>query len=167
MNTSTVFWLVPYPTAQDATFKLQDPLIRDLLVEDPLGGPGMMAQLYLQGQGWISVDVFDGVGGPLIGSGSLGDIINQFDYSVATLVDITIPFESGWGNNYIFNADSQIVFQIDITGTGVFHYDHPERYSRLRLHCSPITDITVGTYNFYNEATEQFYPEDIDIPVSR
>ncbi|UCE73443.1 MAG: hypothetical protein JSV56_10485 [Methanomassiliicoccales archaeon] len=168
MNTTSQ-WFIPYPApANDITITLQDPLINDFLVENPqgTGGYGMMAQLELQGQGWLEIEVRDDSSeGILVGTGSHGDMMNPFDYDIITHVDIPIIFEIG--TNYTFAKEHYVVIIFDFTGTGNFHHDRPDKQSTLRLHCTPIPDMTVATYNFYNEPDDQFYPNNIGFPVSR
>jgi uncharacterized membrane protein len=163
MNTSTFHFIVPDAIPGDITFTLQDPLLGDLLVEDPI----MKAQVYLAGTDTgLTVNVYNNeVGGTLVASGTYP----AFNYKqIPTYASIELPFAVGIGDDYTFNAGNNIVIQFDFNvGTGIFHYDYSGRMSNLRMYCTPVTDITVSTYDFDNVLAGVFYPRNIDFPEER
>lgn len=163
MNTSTFYYTIPDAVPMDATFTLQDPLIGNLLVEKPF----MEAQIYLGGgDSGLTVNVYDNqVGGTLVAQGTYG----PFGFgSVPQYVTIDLPFAGGIGDDYTFNAGNDIVIEFDFNfGGGIIHYDSTNRLSRLRMYCTPITDISVDTYNFDNEPERVFYPKNINFPENR
>ncbi|UCG70885.1 MAG: PKD domain-containing protein [Thermoplasmata archaeon] len=166
MNTSSGNNFLPY-IASDISFTLQDPLINDFLVEEPMGDYGLKAQIYLTGSDTLlTVNVYDNqVGGSLVGSETHGPF--NYNPSIPTYVEIGIPI-SGVAHNYTFGQGNHVVVEFDFElGTGTLHYDYPDRRSSLRLYCTPITDIAVDTFNFHNEPSGLFYPRNIDFPDDR
>lgn len=171
MNTSDIAF-IPAASFQgpgSITFTLQDPLINDLLVEDPTGWTGMVAHLLLSGTGWLIASVYDNDENTLVGSGTHGSQLNRFEYEVPTFVDVLIPFETVWGHDYTFGVNHYIVFELDFgLSAGRITYDASQgRHSTLGLYCTPVIDITIGTYNFYGEDEPTFYPNNIDFPDER
>ncbi|UCG70887.1 MAG: hypothetical protein JSV09_07795 [Thermoplasmata archaeon] len=168
MNTSDIGFIPATEGAGLITFTLQDPLINDLLVEDSLGEAGMVAELMISGQGWVDISVFDNDDTTLVGSGSYGSITSPFDHSVPTVVPIPVPFEPAWDHNYTFDVNHQIIIEINFgISAGRLHYDSLGRSSSLRLWCTPVIDITAGTYNFFSDPLKLFYPNDINFPEER
>ncbi len=163
MNTSTYHTTAPDFFPGDVTFTLQDPLLGDLLVE----GPMMKAQVYLASfDSGLTVNVYNNeVGGTLVASGTYP----AFNYpQIPTYASIELNFAGGIGDDYTFTAGNNIVIQFDFTvGTGILHYDYSGRMSNLRMYCTPVTDITVSTYDFDNYPERVFYPRNIDFPEER
>lgn len=163
MNTSGMNFINP-DQANSITFNLQDPLVGDFLIENPSPGFPMTAQLHLAGTGNIDIEVRDNSAtGTLVGQVS-DTFVNA---QASDPEDFYIPFESGLGGDYTFVTGHYIVIVISITGTGLLHYDYVGHLSYLRLYGGTVSDITVGTYNFFNEPKRVFYPKDIDTPDQR
>jgi hypothetical protein len=85
----------------------------------------------------------------------------------STPVNIYIPFHPQFDHNYTFPAGNSTVMEATFTGNAAMGYDHDSQPSYLRLYCAPVTDIEVATWNFNDEPTKTFYPNNIDFPVNR
>jgi hypothetical protein len=152
MNTSNIAHIPGSSGGGRIVFTLQDPLIRDLIVEKPSGEFPMMANVYIGGTGSLTVEVRDNSdSGPLLGSATYGPFVNA---NPVVAVPIYIPLEAGWGESYTFSATHLVVIVFDFV-------------SYLRLYCTPIEDIEIKTYNFYDEPVDLFYPNNIDFPDER
>ncbi|UCF08262.1 MAG: hypothetical protein JSW28_00795 [Thermoplasmata archaeon] len=169
MNTS-IQYVNPYPYSTTTfSFTLQshtetDALIHDYWVKHPEGGVGMQAQIYIDTPTDLEINVYDQLGDQQtrVGHAEFTEISQQVRHYEA----IDIPFDASWGGNYTFKKGHEIVIQFSFTGGGL-HYDRPLTLSCLTLYSKPITDISISTYNFNDEPTKLFYPNDIDEPVER
>lgn len=164
MNTSSPNDIDPSIEAGTIVFTLQDPLVEDFVVQNPSPGYPMTIRLWIRGNsglatGTVTVEDSDGT---TVGTGT----IPAFNTGTSIVEEtIEIPFSSG--TNYTFLSTHQVVARIQLP-TGLFlHYDSETRDSYLRLYCKPIPEITIATYNFYNEPATVFYPNNLDFPDDR
>jgi uncharacterized membrane protein len=140
------------------TFDLQKELVEDFFIENPSPGFPMVANVYLSGNGDVSVNVRDGAGGTVIGT-----VDHSFTYGgTPTSIGLDIPFSSG--ANYTFSSGHIIEIEFAFTSTGRIHFDSTQAPSRLTLYGNTIPDITVNTANFNGEPVNRFYPNDIEFP---
>jgi uncharacterized membrane protein len=144
------------------TFSLQKALAHDYKIENPSPGFPMMATVTLLGGGDCTITVRDGAGGPTVGTGSR----EGFNFGFTpTEVDINIPFESV--TNYTFSAGRQIEVDIILTSTASLVYGGGSAQSKVQFYGYTLTDISVNTKNFFDWATDRFYPNDINSPDDR
>jgi hypothetical protein len=164
MNT-TNSQVIPNVSSSDIIFTLQDPLINDFLIQDPIVGFGMMVNLRLSGTDTLTIEVRDNsVTGPLVGTAT-HNLVNA-NPSIEEI--IYIPFETGWNHNYTFSTSHVIVIDFDFQfNTGQLHYDSVNRISWLRLYGITIPDISLTISDFYKVPKDIFYPNDIDFPDER
>jgi uncharacterized membrane protein len=154
MNTTSVSGNGPNFGVLTISFSLQDPLINELLVGE------ITVIAHLSGAGSVDVTVRDGSGGTVVGEASYGPFSLG---NIPQAQTIAIPFSSG--SDYTFPAGNQIVVEFDFgTSGGRLHYHTTQSPSRIILDCTPISDITINTFNFFNEASELFYPNNIMFP---
>lgn len=166
MNTSDDFRLPTPGNAQGATtFVLEEPFNDEMWMGDPQGEAGMMANVYLSGLTGDSVTltVTDNEGGTELGTATY--IYPSLHAS--TVVPIAIPFHPQFDHNYTFSAGHSIVMEATFTGNAAMGYDYDSQQSYLRLYCKPVTDIEIGTFNFNNEPSKTYYPNNIHFPINR
>jgi uncharacterized membrane protein len=166
MNTTQSPFYDPTSISGTTSFELEEHLNSDLWVGDPQGDAGMSAHVFLTGlvNSDVTATVYDNEGGTQIGEGSytlLSNLVNP------TAVDFAISFDAQYDHNYTFDEGNKIAVEFSFSGSVTLIYDGSNRRSNLKLYCKPVTDIEVETYNFNNEPTKTFYPNNIDIPANR
>ena len=166
MNTTQSSFLNPDSISDTTSFELEEPLNADLWTGDPQGDAGISAHVYLTGllNSVVTATVYDNEGGTQIGQGSYTLLTNLVN---PTVIDFAISYETQYNHNYTFDEGNKIAIEFSFSGTVTLLFDGSNRRSSLRLYCKPVTDIEIETYNFNNEPTKTFYPNNIDIPANR
>ncbi len=163
MNTTATTGGVSISTpGSDISFSLQKELLNDYTIKNPSPGYPMVAKVTLGGTGDLTVTVRDNAGGTTVGSASL----NGFSYGATpTDVEINIPFSSG--TSYTFSKGNIIQIALDFTNTGRLYYNAETSQSRLQLYGTTVPDVSLETANFFDWATDDFYPNNINFPDER
>ena len=164
MNTTAPTVIDPNIVSGTVIFSLQDDLVRDFLVQNPSPGYPMKIHMWIRGNsvtatGTVTVEDSDGT---IVGTGTI-PALNTGTSIVEQNIDI--PFSSG--TNYTFLSSHRVVVRIQLQAGLFLHYDSGTRDSLLQLYCKPIPEITIGTFNFYNEPATVFYPNNLDSPDER